>query len=83
MILRSVIRLRKNPAFKTPIYRAGNDGRCSAAWQGLLMALTGLAERLTTDPRNFSPPSEFEDGEPGRRRPTRILILDEGVADTW
>jgi len=46
------------------------------------MALTGLAERLTTDPRNFSPPSEFEDGEPGRRRPTRILILDEGVADT-
>jgi len=46
------------------------------------MVLAGLAERLTTDPRNLSPPSEFEDGEPGRRRPTRILILDEGVADT-
>jgi hypothetical protein len=82
MVLRSVIRRRGGSVIKTPIYRDRNDGPCSAGWQGLPMILTGLGERMTTDLRNLSATLGTRGRGAGQRCPTRILILDEGVADT-
>jgi hypothetical protein len=46
------------------------------------MILTGLGERMTTDLRNLSATLGIRGRGAGQRCPTRILILDEGVADT-
>jgi len=61
---------------------AGRNRPSSPERQRLVSALTDLDERLTTDLMDLSTTLGIQEGKPGQRRPTRILILDEGVADT-
>jgi len=75
-----VVSLRQRVRMVAEIVRstAGVDSRTDRR-QDLLTVLTELEERLASDVRDLSVTLGIEDEGPGQRRPTRILILDEGV----
>lgn len=75
-----VVSLRQRVRTVEEIVRstAGGDSWADRR-QDLTTVLTELEERLASDVRDLSVTLGIEDEGPGKRRPTRILILDEGV----
>ena len=75
-----VVSLRQRVRATEKILRvAGSEGPASAERTELLMVLTELEERLTSDLLALSATLGIDTIRPVQRHRTRILILDEGV----